>query len=52
MAADVGCCVQTVYLVRRRYIDQGLAWALGGAPRSGGGRRFDGPVRAALTALA
>ena len=52
VAADVGRCVQTVYQVRRRYVEQGLATALGEAPRSGGPRRFDGAARAALTALA
>ena len=52
VAAEVGCCVQTVYQVRRRYVEQGLATALGEAPRSGGPRRFDGAARAALTALA
>ena len=52
VADEVGCCVQTVYRVRRRYVEQGLATALGEAPRSGGPRRFDGAARAALTALA
>ncbi|WP_345114898.1 helix-turn-helix domain-containing protein [Hymenobacter algoricola] len=52
VADEVGCCVQTVYQVRRRYVEQGLARALGEAPRSGGPRRFDGAARAALTALA
>lgn len=52
VAAEVGCCVQTVYQVRRRYAEQGLATALGEAPRSGGPRRFNGAARAALTALA
>ena len=52
VAAELGCCVQTVYQVRRRYVEQGLAPALGEAPRSGGPRRFDGAQRAALTALA
>ncbi len=52
VAAELGCCVQTVYQVRQRYEQQGLARALGEAPRSGGPRRFDGAQRAALTALA
>ena len=52
VAAEVGCCAQTVYQVRRRYVEQGLATAFGEAPRSGGPRRFDGAARAALTALA
>ena len=52
VADEVGCCVQTVYQVRRRYVEQGLATALGEALRSGGPRRFDGAQRAALTALA
>ena len=38
--------------MRRRYVEQGLATALGEAPRSGGPRRFDGAARAALTARA
>jgi len=49
---ELGCCAQTVYQVRRRYVEQGLATALGEAPRNGGPRRFDGAQRAALTALA
>ena len=52
VAADVGCCAQTVYQVRRRCVGQGLATARGAAPRSGGPRRFDGVARAALTAPA
>ncbi len=52
VAAELSCCVPTVYQVRRRYAQQGLATALGEAPRSGGPRRFDGAARAALTALA
>ena len=38
--------------MRRRYVEQGPARALGEAPRSGDPRRFDGAARAALTALA
>ena len=52
VAAELGCCVQTVYQVRRRCVEQGLATALGEAPRSGGTRRSDGAARAALTAPA
>ena len=52
VADELGCCAQTVYQVRRRYVERGLATALGEAPRSGGPRRFDGAARAALTALA
>ncbi len=52
VAAELGCCVQTVYQIRQRYERQGLATALGEAPRSGGPRRFDGADRAAITALA
>ena len=52
VADELGCCALTVYQVRRRYVEQGLATALGEAPRSGGPRRFDGVARAALTALA
>ena len=32
VADELGCCVQTVYQVRRRYVEQGLATALGEAP--------------------
>ena len=52
VADELGRCAQTVYQVRRRYVERGLAPALGEAPRSGGPRRFDGATRAALTALA
>ena len=38
--------------MRRRYVGQGLATALGEAPRNSGPRRFDGAARAALTARA
>ena len=38
--------------MRRCYVEQGLATALGEAPRNGGPRRFDGAARAALMALA
>ena len=43
---------QAVSKVRRRYEEAGWQAALAEAPRSGGPRRFDGPQRAALTALA
>ena len=52
VADELGCCAQAVYQVRRRYVEQRLATALGEAPRSGGPRRFDDMARAALTALA
>ena len=52
VAAQLGLCVQTVYQVATRYGQQGLAGALEERPRSGGPVRFDGPVRAHLTALA
>ena len=52
VADELGCCAQTVYQVRHRYIESGLAIVLGEAPRSGGPQRFDGATRAALTALA
>ncbi len=32
VAAELGCCVQTVYQVRQRYERRGLATALGEAP--------------------
>ena len=41
-----------MYRVRRRYVEQELATALGEVPRNGGPRHFDGAARAALTALA
>lgn len=47
-----GLSRQTVSQVRRRYEAGGWQAALAEAPRSGGPRRFDGPQRAALTALA
>ena len=43
---------QTVGQVRQRYEQAGVVAALAEAPRSGAPRRFDGPARAALTALA
>ncbi|WP_210514206.1 helix-turn-helix domain-containing protein [Hymenobacter terricola] len=48
----VGLSRQTVSQLRRRYETGGWEVALREAPRSGGPRRFDGPQRAALTALA
>ena len=48
----VGLSRQAVSQVRRRYEAGGGQVALSEAPRSGGPRRFDGPQRAALTALA
>ena len=48
----VGLSRQAVSKVRRRYEEAGWQAALAEAPRSGGPRRFDGPQRAALTALA
>ncbi len=47
-----GLSRQTVSQVRRRYEEAGWQAALAEAPRSGGPRRFDGPQRAAVTALA
>jgi transposase len=52
VAAQVGLCVQTVYKIAHRYRQAGLAGALQERPRSGGPVRFDGSVRAHLTALA
>jgi len=48
----VGLSRQAVSQLRRRYEEGGWQAALSEAPRSGGPRRFDGPQRAALTALA
>jgi transposase len=48
----VGLSRQAVSKVRRRYEAAGWQAALAEAPRSGGPRRFDGPQRAAVTALA
>ena len=47
-----GVSRQTVGQVRQRYEQAGVAATLAEAPRSGAPRRFDGPARAALTALA
>ncbi|RYY09938.1 MAG: helix-turn-helix domain-containing protein [Cytophagaceae bacterium] len=48
----VGLSRQTVSELRRRYKEGGWQFALTEAPRSGTPPRFDGPQRAALTALA
>jgi transposase len=48
----VGLNRQTVSELRRRYEAGGWQFALTEAPRSGTPPRFDGPQRAALTALA
>ena len=48
----VGLSRQAVSKLRRRYEAAGWQAALAEAPRSGGPRHFDGPQRAALTALA
>lgn len=48
----VGLSRQAVSQIRRRYEADGWQAALAEAPRSGGPRRFDGPQRAAVTALA
>jgi transposase len=47
-----GLSRQTVSQLRRRYAEAGWQAALAEAPRSGTPPRFDGPQRAALTALA
>jgi len=48
----VGLSRQAVSKIRSRYEAAGWQVALAEAPRSGGPRRFDGPQRAAVTALA
>ena len=48
----VGLSRQTVSQLRRRYEQAGWQFALAEAPRSGTPPRFDGPQRAAVTALA
>ena len=48
----VGLSRQTVSELRRRYEEGGWQFALTEAPRSGTPPRFDGPQRAAVTALA
>jgi len=48
----VGLSRQAVSKMRRRYEEAGWQAALTEAPRSGGPPHFDGPQRAALTALA
>ena len=52
VAAQVGFCVQTVYQLATRYRQHGLEVALGEGARPGGLVRFDGVVRAHITALA
>ena len=52
VAAELALSVQTVYRLRQRYEQGGLAEALDERPRCGGPPRFDGKVRAHLTALA
>ena len=52
IARELDLHVQTVYRLRQRYEQSGLAAALDERPRCGGPRRFDGAVRAQLTALA
>ena len=47
-----GLSRQTVSQLRQRYEQAGWQAALAEAPRSGTPRRFDGPQRAAVTALA
>ncbi|MGI4762589.1 MAG: helix-turn-helix domain-containing protein [Janthinobacterium lividum] len=48
----VGLSRQAVSKIRRLYEEAGWQVALSEAPRSGGPRHFDGPQRAAVTALA
>lgn len=48
----VGLSRQAVSQLRRRYEEGGWQFALAEAPRSGTPPRFDGPQRAAVTALA
>ena len=56
VAAERGLSAPTVYRIRQRYPQEGLAAALGERARSGAPRRFprrfDGAARAALMALA
>ena len=52
IAATLGLSLPTVFNVKRRYLDEGLAAALHDKPRSGTPRRIEVEARAKITALA
>ena len=52
IAATLSCALGTIYNVKRRYEQEGLAAALTDKPRSGRPVESDGTQRAKLTALA
>ena len=52
IAALLGCSRETVRRILDRYLDEGLAAAVGERPRSGAPRRLDGKQEAYLVALA
>jgi transposase len=52
IATTLSCALGTVYNVKRRYKDEGLAAAVNDKPRSGRPIEIDGTQRAKLTALA
>jgi transposase len=52
IAGTLGLSAQTVFNVKRRYLEEGLDAALQDKPRSGKPPRINGEARAKLTALA
>ena len=52
IAATLGLSTQTVFNIKRRYLQEGFAAALQDKPRSGKPPRISGEARAKITALA
>ncbi len=52
IAEAIGCDPKTIQNVKRRYISGGINSAIYDSPRSGAPAKFDGKVRAKITALA
>jgi transposase len=52
IAVTLGLSLQTVFNIKRRYLSQGLDFALYDRPRSGKPPKLDGAARAKITALA
>jgi transposase len=52
IAATLGLSTQTVFNIKRRYLNDGFEAALQDKPRSGKPRRISGEARAKITALA
>ena len=52
IAATLGLSTQTVFNIKRRYLQEGFDSALREKPRSGKPPRIDGQARAKITALA